>query len=248
MSLFKRDVFGNIIFFKRLLMSVLGSLTYHRLNVLNKTRVTGMEHINNLPGQNVLFVSNHQTYFADVMTMYHIFFSSKWGFKNSIDNPVYLLNPKASIYFVAAEETMTRGFLPRIFALAGAVTVKRTWRSLGKEVKREVDLADVEKIGLALSQGWVVSFPQGTTSAWAKGRKGTAYLIKQFKPIVVPITINGFRRAFDKKGLMVKKAGTTLEVKFKAPLTIDFESEPEVILHQVMDAIEQAEDYAFKKD
>lgn len=226
-------------------MSLMGWITYNRLNVVNKTEVKGMEHLQKLPGRNVLFVSNHQTYFADVMTFYHIFFSAKWGFKNSIDNPVYLLNPKASIYFVAAEETMKSGLLPRLFSMAGAVTVKRTWRSLGKEIKREVDFNEVENIGLALSDGWLVSFPQGTTTAFAQGRKGTAHIIKQFKPIVVPVTINGFRRAFDKRGLAIKKPGTTLQVTFKAPLTINFDDEPKVILDLVMNAIEQTDEFAF---
>ena len=30
-------------------------------------------------------------------------------------------------------------------------------------------------------------------------RKGTAHIIKQYKPVVVPIVIDGFRRSFDRK-------------------------------------------------
>ena len=66
----------------------------------------------------------------------------------------------------------------RIFKLAGAVTVKRTRRAEGKAVNRMVDLSEVENIMKALDNGWVVTFPQGTTSAFAQGRKGTAKLIK----------------------------------------------------------------------
>jgi hypothetical protein len=70
-------------------------------------------------------------------------------------------------YYVAAEETMNKGILARIFKLAGAVTVKRTWRAEGKNVNRMVDLKEVENILKALDNGWVISFPQGTTSAFA---------------------------------------------------------------------------------
>jgi 1-acyl-sn-glycerol-3-phosphate acyltransferase len=60
-------------------------------------------------------------------------------------------------------------------------------------------LKEVENIMKALDNGWVISFPQGTTSAYAQGRKGTAKLVQQQRSIVIPIKINGFRRAFDKK-------------------------------------------------
>jgi len=53
--------------------------------------------------------------------------------------------------------------------------------------------------------------------------------------------INGFRRAFDKKGLLIKKRGTTLEMTIKSPLTINYDDDVENILHQVMLAIEQVE-------
>lgn len=121
------------------------------------------------------------------------------GYINTIKNPVYLLNPKIDFYYVAAEETMNNGILARIFKLAGAVTVKRTWRAEGKAVNRMVDLSEVENIMKALDNGWVVTFPQGTTSAFAQGRKGTAKLIKNQRPIVIPIKINGFRRALIKR-------------------------------------------------
>ena len=54
----------------------------------------------------VLFVSNHQTYFADVIAYLHVFCSVKWNFRNDISNPVYLLNPVTNTSFIAAQETM----------------------------------------------------------------------------------------------------------------------------------------------
>ncbi|RQP12405.1 MAG: 1-acyl-sn-glycerol-3-phosphate acyltransferase [Chryseobacterium sp.] len=238
------DAFGNIYFLKRLIIFVLGMVSYRRFNGFNKLKISGSENIVNLPKTNVLFVSNHQTYFADVAAMYHAFCAVNNGYMNTIKNPVYLLNPKVDFYYVAAKETMDKGLLARIFKLAGAITVKRTWRAEGKDVNRLVDLGEVENIMKALDNGWVVTFPQGTTSAFAQGRKGTAKLIKQQKPIVVPIKINGFRRAFDKKGLKVKVTGVKPTMQFKAPLDIDYENEtPNQILEKIMHAIEQTPEH-----
>jgi 1-acyl-sn-glycerol-3-phosphate acyltransferase len=86
----------------------------------------------------------------------------------------------------------------------------------------------------------VITFPQGTTKPFAPGRKGTALIIKQNKPIVIPVVIGGFWRAFNKKGLKFKKKGTILSIRFKEPLKIDYDLSSEMILAQVMDAIEQS--------
>lgn len=242
--MFKRDIFGHYIFIKRFLISSIGLFTYNRLNVYNKIKIKGTEHLENLPNKNVLFISNHQTYFADVMAMIHIFCSLKNGNKNSLPNSRYLFKPATNIYFVAAQETMKEGFLPKLFARAGSVSIKRTWREAGKDINRKVDFRDLTKIQHALQNGWVINFPQGTTKAFAPGRKGTVHIIKQFQPIVVPVVINGFRRAFDKKGLKLKKKGTTLSVTFKEPLQIDLANSNDEILNIVMDSIEQSEKFA----
>jgi 1-acyl-sn-glycerol-3-phosphate acyltransferase len=135
---------------------------------------------------------------------------------------------------VAAAETMKNdGLLPRILAFAGAILVNRSWRAEGQDVKRDVDLAAVEKIGKGLKSGWVISFPQGTTRAFAPLRKGTAHLIKGENPIVVPVRINGFRRAFDKKGLLMRKRQTTLTVEFREPIRFDSSATPEEILERL---------------
>ncbi|SDD93132.1 lysophospholipid acyltransferase family protein [Riemerella columbipharyngis] len=238
------DSFGNPYFIKRFIIFILGIISYRRFNGFNKLKITGTEYLVDLPDTNVLFVSNHQTYFADVAAMYHTFCAVNNGYLNTIKNPVYLLNPKVDFYYVAAKETMNKGLLSRIFKLAGAVTVKRTWRSEGKSVNRMVDMSEVENIMKALDNGWVITFPQGTTSAFAQGRKGTAKLIKQQKPIVIPIKINGFRRAFDKKGLLVKVTGVEPTMDFKEPLEIDYENESaQQILDKIMEAIEQTPEH-----
>ncbi len=238
------DAFGTPYFLKRLIIFILGMVSYRRFNGFNKLKITGSYHFKDLPDSNVLFVSNHQTYFADVAAMYHVFCSVNNGYLDTIKNPVYLLNPKVDFYYVAAEETMNKGLLSRIFKLAGAVTVKRTWRSKGENINRMVDMSEVDNIMKALDNGWVITFPQGTTSAFAQGRKGTAKLVKQQRPIVVPIKINGFRRAFDKKGLKIKVTGVKPTMEIKKPLDIDYDNDSaQEILDKIMVAIEQTPDF-----
>ena len=236
----------HIKFVRSTIYGVVGFITYPGLNIINKLKISGTEHLKKLPKQNVLFVSNHQTYFADVITFIHIFCAVKWNKNNKLGIPYYLLNPFTRLYFVAAEETMNGNWISRLFKLAGALTVKRTWRSEGTEVRRGLDPSDTRKITRALESNWVITFPQGTTKPFAPGRKGTAHIIKQCKPIVVPVVINGFWRAFTKKGLTFKLKGSSLSVQFKEPLQIDYDAPAETILEQVMDAIEQSKKFMLK--
>ncbi|HEY0434545.1 MAG TPA: lysophospholipid acyltransferase family protein, partial [Chitinophagaceae bacterium] len=226
--------------------AVVGVISYPGLVWINKLTIRGTEHIADLPRKNVLFVSNHQTYFADVITFLHIFCAVKWRKKNRLGVPYYLLNPFTSVYFVAAEETMKGSLISRFFTLAGAVTVKRTWRVDGTEMRRGLDPSDTRKITRTLQNNWVITFPQGTTKAFAPGRKGTAFIIRQTRPIVVPVVISGFWRAFNKQGLKFKKRGTPLTVTFKPPMVIDYDAPAETILAQVMDAIEQSKSHMMK--
>ncbi|GEO08606.1 lysophospholipid acyltransferase family protein [Segetibacter aerophilus] len=240
------DKFKNIRLFRSVLYAMVGVVSYPMLAMINKLKIEGTEHIENLPKGNVLFVSNHQTYFADVITFLHIFCAVKWRRHNKLGFPVYLLNPFTNVYYVAAEETMKGSWISRFFALGGALTVKRTWRAEGKEVRRGLDPSDTRKIQRALADSWVITFPQGTTKPFAPARKGTAYIIKNHKPIVVPVVINGFWRAFNKKGLAFKKKGSLLSVRFKEPLVIDYDKPVDAILEQVMDAIEQSKRFMLK--
>ena len=228
-SNFFLDPFGNIIFLKRALTGWLGIATYRKLNVLNKTEVIGAEYLMDLPDNNVLFVANHQTYFVDVIAIYHVFGSVKWKFKN-INNPLYRLIPRVKAYYIAAEETMKEGgWFPRLLSYAGAVTVKRSWRSKGKDVIRSSDVKAPAKIKTALGYGWVVNFPQGTTAKGAPVRKGSASLIKKYNPIVVPVKLSGFDEAFVKKGVKIKNRGTQLTVQFGKPIQFGPESKAEEI-------------------
>ncbi len=226
--------------------AIVGTVSYPGLVWVNRLKISGTENIEHLPPRTVLFVSNHQTYFADVITFLHIFCAVKWGKKNRLGIPYYLLNPFTSVYYVAAEETMKGSWISRFFTLAGALTVKRTWRVEGKEIRRGLDPSDTRKVTIALKNNWVITFPQGTTKPFAPGRKGTAFIIKQTRPIVIPVVINGFWRAFNKKGLKFKKKGSQLSVTFKKPMEIDYDAPTEKILAQVMDAIEQSKSHMMK--
>src|SRR6204780_5157404 len=117
----------NIYIIRKVIYFFIGVVSYPGLVIINKLKITGTENISKLPKENVLFVSNHQTYFADVITFLHIFSAVKWKKKNSLGIPYYLLNPFTSVYYVAAEETMQGSWISRLFKLGGALTVKRTW-------------------------------------------------------------------------------------------------------------------------
>jgi len=239
-NLFKRNPFGHNLFIKKWLIRVLGLLTHQRFNRFNKLKIEGSDVLKSLPQNNVLFVSNHQTYFADVAAMFHVFNASLSGRVDSIKNMTYLWQPKLNIYYVAAKETMKAGLLPRILAYVGSVSIERTWRSKGEDVNRQVKMSDISNIGVALDDGWVITFPQGTTTPFKPIRKGTAHIIKKYKPIVIPIVIDGFRRSFDKKGIRIKKRNILQSMEIKKPIEIDYDKESiDSIVEKIEYAIEQ---------
>ena len=240
MKLFQKNPFGHYLFLKKMLIRYLGVLTHRRYRGFNELNIEGSDIIKNLPESNVLFVSNHQTYYADVVAMFHVFNASLHGRIDSIKNVGYLWNPKLNIYYVAAKETMKAGLLPRVLAYAGSVSIERTWREAGQNIQRQVKMSDISNIGTALDDGWVITFPQGTTTPFKPLRKGTAHIIKKYKPVVVPIVVDGFRRSFDKKGLLIKKKGILQSMVIKEPLKIDYENASmKEIIEQLEFAIEQ---------
>ncbi len=226
-------------FVRGILYFFVGICSYPGLNIINKLTIRGAENIRKLPKKKVLFVSNHQTYFADVIAFLHIFCAIRFGRKRTLGLPFYLLWPFTRVRFVAAEETMKNNWISRLFAMAGAITVRRTWNPNSTEQRKGLDPGDTRKITRALDNNWVITFPQGTTKPFAPGRKGTAFIIRQNKPIVIPVVISGFWRAFNKKGLKFKKRGIPLTVTFKEPLEINYDDSNEAILAQVMEAIGQ---------
>ena len=240
MALFKKNPFGHILWIKKILIRILGIISHSRYRSFNNLQIEGSEILRNIPENNVLFISNHQTYFADVAAMFHVFNAALKGRDDSIKNIGYIWNPKLNLYYIAAGETMRSGILPKIFAYTGSVSIDRTWRSAGENVNRQVKMSDISNISKALDDGWVITFPHGTTTPFKPIRRGTAHIIKTYKPIVVPIVIDGFRRSFDKKGLMIKKRNVLQSMVIKEPLEIDYENdEISDIVTKIEYAIEQ---------
>ena len=237
MGLLKKNIFGQYLFLKKWVIRFAGVLSHRRYRGFNELQIEGSDILRNLPQNNVLFISNHQTYFADVMAMFHVFNAALSGRDDNIKNVGYLWDPKLNVYFVAAKETMKSGLLPKIFAYAGSISIERTWRASGENVNRQVKMSDISNINKALNDGWVITFPQGTTTPFKPIRKGTAHIIKHYKPIVVPIVIDGFRRSFDKKGIRIKKKNILQTMEIKAPLEIDYEN---TSIDQIVEKIEYA--------
>tara|TARA_A200000113_G_scaffold2929_1_gene3140 strand:- start:19 stop:786 length:768 start_codon:yes stop_codon:yes gene_type:complete len=238
--IFKTNPFGHNLYIKKWIIRLFGWLSHRRFKGFNQLKIEGSEILKNLPNKNVLFVSNHQTYFADVVAMFHVFNASLSGRDNSIKNIGYLWNPKLNIYYIAAKETMKSSLLAKLMAYAGSISIQRTWREKGKEVNRQVKFSDISNIGIALDDGWVITFPQGTTTPFKPIRRGTAHIIKTFRPIVVPVVIDGFRRSFDKKGILIKKKDILQSIEIKKPIEINYEDESlESIVEKIEFAIEQ---------
>ena len=126
MQLLKKNPFGHILIVKKWLIRILGIISHRRYNKFNKLHIEGSEIIRDLPDVNVLFVSNHQTYFADVAAMFHVFNAALKGRVDNLKNIGYIWNPKLNMYYIAALETMKAGILPKIFAYMGSVSIQRT--------------------------------------------------------------------------------------------------------------------------
>jgi 1-acyl-sn-glycerol-3-phosphate acyltransferase len=153
----------------------------------------------------------------------------------------YLIWPRTNLYIVAALETMqSRGWLPRMMAYNGTICVKRSWKDGDQTVARPVDPEDVAKINTGLQGGWVLTYPQGTTTPGAPGRIGCARIIKETRPIIVPVRLSGFREAFDRTGLRLRKRGVELSIRYGRALDIDYDGSPSEILDTVMAAIGEA--------
>ncbi len=198
---------------KRFLFGALGAYDWMKFSVTNRLRIDGREHLAGLPSKGVLFVSNHLTYYMDVLAIHH-------GLTASRCRPWDGLRANLNVRFIAAFETLNdRGLVPRMFNYCGAVLIRRTWKDGVKQVQRAVDPGDLQRIGAALRRGWLITFPQGTTAAGAPIRKGTAHIIREHRPIVVPVRLDGFDRAFHRQGFRGIARNIDLGVRFGAPFS-----------------------------
>jgi 1-acyl-sn-glycerol-3-phosphate acyltransferase len=231
------DAQGRSLALKRLLTLTLGWVTYPSFYLHNRLHISGQQHLAGLPAKGVLFVANHQTYFMDVIGIYHAIIR--------LLTPTRYLKwptPLGHVYFIAAAETMAEGPLTRLLGYCGAIPIRRTWKEGERWINRPVNPRDIDRIGCALKDGWVFTFPQGTTKPGAAGRKGTAHLIELFAPVVVPVVIDGFDRAFHRtRPLVRREKGVDLSIRFKPPLAIEQDLPADLALRRIMKAIEQNE-------
>ena len=216
----KKNIFGQTIFLKRLIIGFVGLIT-HRTFRNKRFEIKGSKNLVNLPSTNVLFVSNHQTYFYDVIAMLHVFNSSVKGRIDSVKKPKYLISPKTNLYYIASLETMKKSVITKLLTYAGAVLVQRSWRDSGESVSRDIRSEDPDKIKLALKDGWVITFPRGTTDNSKPIRKGTAHIIKNNNPLIVPINLIGFKDVFQRNGLKVINRKKFFSIEIMKPLQID---------------------------
>ena len=216
----KKNIFGQTIFLKRLIIGFVGLIT-HKTFRSKRFEIKGSKNLVNLPSTNVLFVSNHQTYFYDVIAMLHVFNSSVKGRIDSVKKPKYLISPKTNLYYIASLETMKKSVITKLLTYAGAVLVQRSWRESGESVSRDIRSEDPDKIKLALKDGWVITFPRGTTDNSKPIRKGTAHIIKNNDPLIVPVNLIGFKDVFQRNGLKVINRKNFFSIEIMKPLQID---------------------------
>ena len=203
-----------------MIIAIVGLIT-HRTFRSKRFQIIGSQHLKNIPEKNVLFVSNHQTYFYDVIAMLHVFNSSAKGKIDTVKKPKYLLSPKTNLYYIASFETMKKSFITKLLTYAGAVLVQRSWRESGVDLNREIRAEDPNNIRLALKDGWVITFPRGTTDSSKPIRKGTAHIIKENNPIVIPVKISGFNQVFQRNGLKVINRKLPFSIEICKPISND---------------------------
>lgn len=157
------------------------TLPYFRL--LNRVHAAGDAILDTLPRQNVIFLSNHQTYFMEAIAFFDLVY---------VKHALPLENPL--VRFSAATETMQKNFVTQLFTKAGGVTFKRSFREGGRAVKRSVDFEGIAKVEEAIANGWLLHFPAGTTQKGAPIRPGIAQLLHRTKAVAVPVRVDGFRK------------------------------------------------------
>ena len=189
------------------------TLPYFRL--LNQVKVEGGDVLDSLPVRNVVFLSNHQTYYVEAIAFFDLVYVRK---QFPLEKPF--------LRFSAAEETMKKNLMTSILTKAGGVTFRRSFREAGSDVKRPVDLDGVARVEKAITEGWLLHFPAGTTQKNAPIRPGVAQLLHRTKAVTVPMRVDGFRELLLKKQLP-GKLFRSCRIKLHPPLDLaDFYGKP----------------------
>ncbi len=176
---------------------------------LNSVKAEGVDVLKAIPRKNVIFLSNHQTYFTEAIAFYDLLYIV-------LDMPY----EDPHLRFSAATETMKKNLLTQILTYAGGVTFRRSFREAGREVNRPVDLEGVGKIEEAIATGWLLHFPTGTTQHHAPIRPGIAQLLHRTKPIAVPVRVDGFRDLLLHKQFP-GRTGKSATIRFFPPMDLD---------------------------
>lgn len=204
-------------------------LHYPEIEIKNRVEYINDEILDTLPEKNVMFVSNHTTYYMDAALIFR---------KLILAGNHTIFSPKTNIVGLIAAETLEALPNKKFLEYGGLIPIKRQWRNDGKEEERGIDVKAVKKTLKGLKTGWLLNFPTGTTDPDAIVRPGTAGYIKKTKPVVVPIHITGAFECFGKKGIKsLHNEPSDITVLFKEPLQIDFSDPQEVITAQVSCAI-----------
>lgn len=178
-------------------------------SILNDIHIEGDELLKGLPRRNVVFLSNHQTYFMEAVSFFDMVYVRH---QFPLEDPV--------LRFSAAEETMKKNLLTKLMTLAGGVTFKRSFREGGVDVRRPVDLGGVERIEEAIRDGWLLHFPAGTTRHGAPLRSGVSRLLHNTKAVAVPVRVEGFRELLLHKQVP-GKVFQSCSIKLHRPLPLD---------------------------
>ncbi|MHB8798605.1 MAG: lysophospholipid acyltransferase family protein [Thermoanaerobaculia bacterium] len=182
---------------------------------LNDVKAEGAELLKALPRKNVVFLSNHQTYFTEAIALYDLLYIVH-GFPYQDPH----------LRFSAATETMKKNILTKVLTYAGGVTFRRSFREAGREVNRPVDLEGISKVEEAIATGWLLHFPTGTTQKHAPIRPGMAQLLHRTKPIAVPMRVDGFREMLLHKQFP-GRTGKKATIRFFPPMDLaDFYAQP----------------------
>ena len=86
MNLFKKNIFGQYLLIKKWIIRIIGAISHQRYHGFNELKIEGSNILRELSETNVLFISNHQTYFADVVAMFHVFNACLKGRIDTIKN------------------------------------------------------------------------------------------------------------------------------------------------------------------
>ncbi len=176
---------------------------------LNSVKAEGDELLKTLPRRNVVFLSNHQTYFTEAIAFFDLLY---------IVHGLPYEDPH--LRFSAATETMKKNLVTQVLTYAGGVTFRRSFREAGKDVKRPVDFEGVGKIEEAIATGWLLHFPTGTTQPHAPIRPGVAQLLHRTKSIAVPVRVDGFREMLLHKQFP-GRTGNQATIRFFPPMDLD---------------------------